>query len=686
MTLAPDEAARLNALLQSRVLDTPRERELEDLVRLAASVTHWPIAMLSFVDRDRLWLKAVHGMAAQELPRARSFCDSAIQQATPFTVEDATVDPRFADYVLVTSSPHARSYAAVPLHAEGCVLGTLAVLHTEPRQLEREQLEALELLGRQVDALLELRRLRDTRLLKTEALLASATRMSRIGGWQWNLRTHEVTWLNELYDIFGLPRSQTPTLEAFQQCVHPDDREQMARRTAIALEGGLTEFSEFRVLRPDGQVRIVEGTAELERDEHGRPFLLTGALLDVTEQRRAEAERKRFTMQLMHSQKLESLGVLSAGVAHDFNNLLVGILGNAELASADVSLSDYTRDLLARVTESAIQAADLTRQLLAYTGRGPVELSELDLSQHTETVLGLVRHSLPASILVTSELGKRLPMIRADSDQLQQITLNLLMNACEAYPDQLGELRVRTYETETSDELPHNVVAPTSLARGRYVVLEVSDDGSGMCQETLDRMFEPFFSTKFTGRGLGLAAVLGIARAHGAVLTVDSALETGSRFRVYFPALEQSARPAVPRARRPALASGLTGCTVLVVDDEARVRQLERRVLEEYGVRVLEAGSGEQAVQLLGQLAGPLHVVLLDLIMPGLDAASTLRAMRGLRPELLVVIQSGYPEEEVFRRLHEVDAELPFLQKPFSPKTLISMLDALLVQSNQAED
>ncbi|MDB4990556.1 MAG: sensory box histidine kinase/response regulator [Myxococcaceae bacterium] len=680
MTAAPDELARLDALARNRIMHTLREPEFDDLVRVAARITDSPMAMLSFVDCDRLLLKAVHGLSYDELPRERSFCDAAIRHSHTFSVYDAAADARFAEYVLVSSAARVRSYAGVPLHEKGCALGTLAVLDTKPRLLSREQLELLESLARHVLRLLELRRLRDTRLLKTEALLASATRISGIGCWQWNLASGEITWSDELYGMLGLPKTMAASLDALNSRVHPDDRPLVAARTALALEGGLTEFPAFRIERPNGELRVLQATAELERDASGRPTLLTGALLDVTEQRRAEEARKQLAMQVMRTQKLESLGVVSAGVAHDFNNLLVGILGNAELASADSSLSPSTRELMGRVIEASIKAAGLTRQLLAYTGRGHLNMVELDLSSQTLSSLEVLRSSLPRSIVLSSTLARELPALEADAEQLQQVIMNLTVNAAESYGGAAGEVHLRTYLTniESEPERTHDLITPSDLVPGRYVVLEVTDQGSGMDRNTLERMFEPFFSTKFTGRGLGLAAVLGIARRHRAVLTVDSRLAEGSCFRVHFPALAESARAVAPRKAPPSKVHALAGTTVLVIDDEPRVRLLERHVLEGQGVQVLEAESGDAAIELLSAYRGPLDVVLLDLAMPGLDSASTLSALRALRPDVPVVIQSGFSEEEVSLRLRAIDEELAFLAKPFSPKTLVAQVSQML--------
>jgi two-component system, cell cycle sensor histidine kinase and response regulator CckA len=491
-----------------------------------------------------------------------------------------------------------------------------------------------------------------------------------------------------MYGIFGLPRSYAPSLEGFMERLHPDDREMVGERTRITMEQGMTDFPEYRIVRPSGEVRVVEASAQLERDEQGRPWRLTGALFDVTERRRAEQERSELVLKMMHAQKLESLGVLSAGVAHDFNNLLVGILGNGELALGDPALTPATRTLLERVVEAALQAAGLTRQLLAYTGRSHVRMSELDLSSHVRRIGDLLRASVPRSIELELSLGRQLPAVRADPDQLQQVTMNLILNAAEAYGEGSGQVSVRTFVEQISERPRHDLSAPQPLSPGVYVVFQVEDHGNGMDASTLERVFDPFFSTKFTGRGLGLAAVLGIARSHHATVTVDTTPGVGTRFRVHFPALANPAQgdtaerahpgetqkaasgPSESHSRADPSTRPLAGYTALVIDDEQRVRAVERSVLTELGMHVIEATHGEEALELLRAHKGEIAIALLDLVMPGLDAAATLRGLRSIKPGLPVLVQSGYPEQEAARRLQEIDGELQFIAKPFSPREL----------------
>lgn len=640
----PDERSRLDALTGCRIVDTPPEREYDDLAQLAAAVTEHPFALISFIDEERVWLKAMHGFVAIEYPRSGSPCDAVVRAREFVELQDASLQ----DHPLVRSAPYVRAYAAVPLRNGEHVVGTLAVMDSRSRTLSESQRNALIALGLQGNALLELRRLRHRHLFQSEAFLSTATRASGIGCWQWNTLTNEITWSDEMFAIFDVPREQTPTLDLLQSKVHPDDRPLASMRIERALRGEMSNFGDLRIMGAGGAMRIIHANSQVEFGPEGRPVRLVGAIQDVTEQRAEERKREQTVQSVMQSQKLESLGVLSAGVAHDFNNLLVGVLGNAELALADRSLSPTTSDLLERIVEAAQRAGVLTQQLLAYTGRSPVKFVEVDLASQVHALLERLRGTLPRNITLVQTLAADLPAIKADLDQLQLLTTNLVMNAVEAYLEDAGEVQLRTFVLAVQGEEEHDLSVPTRLSAGRYVVLEVNDNGCGMGHSTLERALEPFFSTKFTGRGLGLSAVVGIARSHSGVLTVDSRPGEGSRVRIHFPALDRQA--SAPRAQaNPATtrAGQLAGNTVLLVDDERLVRNVERLAMQRAGLTVLEAEDGQQALDLFAQNRDRIDLVVLDLVMPGLDAATTLRGLRALKPGVPVIVQSGYPEEEV---------------------------------------
>ncbi len=307
----------------------------------------------------------------------------------------------------------------------------------------------------------------------------------------------------------------------YWELVHPEQRER-SKSWAIGREQGLEVPGRFEVklLAKDGAERWVDYSASVF-DLGGAPAIV-GTAVDITDRIRAEEERRRLEAQVQHAQKLESLGVLAGGIAHDFNNLLTGILGSASLAALKVPKDSPAAEQLSRVLASAEKAAELTNKMLAYAGKGPLLLVPSDLNRVVEDVLPLVRASLGKTASIQLALAPNLPEIQADEIQLQQVVVNILTNAAEA---QAREIAVRTGAMTAGDLSPH----PS-------VFLEVNDDGTGMDEETRMRIFDPFFSTKFTGRGLGLSAVAGIVRGHGGKIRVESAPRRGTTFTVLFPA------------------------------------------------------------------------------------------------------------------------------------------------------
>ncbi len=411
-------------------------------------------------------------------------------------------------------------------------------------------------------------------------------------------------------------------------------------------------------------VSIVAALGSLD----GQPVRV-GAVRDLREAQRRDVERRRLEEQLQRSQRLESLGVLAGGVAHDFNNLLVGVLGNAELL-LDVTPQPEDRQLCEAIIAAAQRAADLTSQLLAYAGqrdlgrRQPVDLSTL--WRELGTLLG-ARLSKNARVELRLAAGS---VVLGDRATLTQMLMNLLTNASDALEDRPGTIEVTTTRVREPDaRWDHALGAP--VGPGNWVCVEVRDTGIGMNPATLLRVFEPFFSTKDRGHGLGLASCLGIVSSHGGALLVESESGRGSHFSVLLPAAERAvSEPPVPlqRAReRP--------CRILVVDDEAVVRSLLRRSLERRGYTVTEAPDGHTALRSIAE-AEP-DLMLLDMTMPDLDGAEVLRRVRAQGIELPVVIASGHLDSAAESRLARGSFQ-GFLRKPFSVTELVNMLESAL--------
>ncbi len=399
--------------------------------------------------------------------------------------------------------------------------------------------------------------------------------------------------------------------------------------------------------------------------------------VDVTARRLAEDERRAIERQMFQTAKLESLGVIAGGVAHDFNNILTGVLGNAELAARDLPPDAPAAVYLGRVADAAARAADLNRQLLAYAGKGKFVVREIDANALLAQTVELVRLSLAKKIDVRLERWPRLPAVHGDESQLQQVLMNLILNAGDAIGDRPGTITLRTDVAVVGGSVLTDSSTGRPAKPGRYVTVAVSDTGCGMDAATRARIFEPFFTTKFTGRGLGLAAVQGIIRGHHGALAVDTAVGRGTTFTVFLPEYVPPPPDAPVPAGSPSgeiAADRITPRpnarrnTVLVVDDEDAVRELTAVILGQVGWNVLTAVNGREGVDVFRTHADAIACAVLDLTMPEMDGLEAMAALRAERPRLPVLLCTGYSEDAVPAAL--TNAPTGLLLKPFRPADL----------------
>ncbi len=433
-----------------------------------------------------------------------------------------------------------------------------------------------------------------------------------------------------------------------------------------ALHWGATD----QLLKDSGGVHVRMLPAVL-----GRALERARALEEITELRRSEAESFELQRRNLHFQRLESLGVLAGGVAHDFNNLLVAILGHADLAMSTLEPgSPLVRDL-APIIEGAEQAADLCQQMLAFAGQGPMTLEEVDLGHLIAQMKDLLSSSLPGRVRLELDAPTDIATIQADPTQMQQVVMNLLLNAGEAIGDSAGTVTISIAVEVCDDEFLTQSDLEDHPSPGSYAVLSVTDTGCGMSEEVRGRLFEPFFSTKFTGRGLGSSAILGIARSHGGTVLVETEVERGSTVRVLFPVFgsdgseEGTSSKSTAFAMREQAGSGF----VLVVDDEGRVRDLAGAVLEQGGFSVLSAADGQAGVELFEAHHEELVCVLLDLSMPDLGGDEVLVEMRRIDPDVPVILSSGYDVDEAMARLSGPEPDA-FIQKPYRVGPLLEAI------------
>ncbi|HWR53081.1 MAG TPA: MEDS domain-containing protein [Bryobacteraceae bacterium] len=532
---------------------------------------------------------------------------------------------------------------------------------------EREQLD-YEL--QRAHAELEERILARTQELRErEEWLRLAQNAAGLGIADWDAGTGRARHSDELFRIYGLsPSERTFTFEQWIGSVHGDDRAAVREGFAAALRERRSWEGEFRIVRPDGTIRWIAAKGTMLYGEQGEPTRVIATQMDITERKRAEEAH-------FNAQKLNSIGLLAGGVAHDFNNILTGVLGNASLLLEDSVLGSDPR--IEAIIEAAQKAAALTRQLLAYAGKGQFVVEELDMSEVARDMAGLLRSAVPKSIALQMDLAGTLPAVTADPCQMQQVLMNLVTNAAEAIGDQhVGTIVVTT---GVGQPAPDWSATEAEMPPGQYVFVQVSDTGCGMDAVTRAQIFDPFFSTKFTGRGLGLAAVSGIVRAHGGMISVVSAPGAGSTFRVYL-----RAAPALlscKRREQPMVHTVVNGAPkLLVVDDEECVREVAGEALSRHGYDVIFARDGQEAVAVYEKQAGEIDLVLLDLILPRLNGAQVLEFIRRLRPDARVLLMSGHSAQEA-ERLCSAHGAQAFLAKPYTAERLVRAVGSVIAEN-----
>ncbi len=464
-------------------------------------------------------------------------------------------------------------------------------------------------------------------------------RASNLGVWELDLQTGQLDWDEAMHALYGVSREEAAgSLEAFRQGVHPDDLARMDQ-TIVDMRGGrVFQTFEFRIIRrSDGALRTIEGNGYLLRDGDGAPQRLLGMNRDITEQREAELSRRLLENQLGQAQKMETLGTLAGGIAHDFNNLLAGMIGCLELALPLLPAAHPAGDWLGRARGAGMRARDLVKRLMLFSRRTPsVGRKSMQINQLIDETLPILHASLPSSIVIRTQKNPVVGEVLGDYGQLQQVLMNLCLNAAHAIGSRQGQitLEVRPAEAVSVDGL--------SGPLGSQVCLSVADDGCGMDAATQARIFDPFFTTKPEGQGtgLGLAIVHGIVHDHGGTIRLRSAPGQGTCFEVYFPVIKKA--PVVvepPSAPLTPLAGA--GRRVLLVDDEEVLRTFVCAVLTMAGFEVVTADNGLSGASVVAASPDAFSFAIVDLSMPGRNGFELISDIHGLRPGLPVILMSG---------------------------------------------
>ncbi len=485
----------------------------------------------------------------------------------------------------------------------------------------------------------------------------------------------------ETLTMFGCTKEQIigKSPYRFSPELQPDGTKSRVSGETRAIEAlkDIPQLFEWLHCRRDGTPFHAE--VALNRVSIAGEDYLQSIVRDISDRRKAEEERLEFEKGVQHAQKLESLGVLAGGIAHDFNNLLVGILGNADLALRDISPSSSTHANIVQIEKAAMRASDLSRQMLAYSGKGKFIIEILSLNDVVEEMAFLLKTSISKNIILSYNLAEKLLPIKADTSQISQIVMNLITNASEAIGEKSGIIRLATGIIEfDGSRMPEEYITQETL-KGTYAFIEVSDTGCGMSKETIASMFDPFYTTKFFGRGLGLAAVIGIVRGHRGAIRVSSESGKGTAVLIAFPACTDSS----DSTSEELLDNNKLICkgTVLLVDDDETVLSVGREMMETLGFSVLTAPGGQEAIDLLTEKREQIVCVVLDLTMPNMDGKETWSRLREIDLAIPVIISSGYSRKDVEKQFGESGIS-GFLSKPYRLSDLIDKLGIALKKEN----
>lgn len=646
--------------------DITQRRQIEVSLRkseaTARTLLNLPNAAVFLLDRESICLDANETMARRFGRKVTDIIGTSIWDLFPPEVSRNRKE-HFEDVLRMKKQVHFEdereemwnhSIMSPILDAEGEV-SAVAVFGFDITERKRAEMELKQ---------------RQTDLLEIQHI-------GKIASLNWNLQNDTIQWTPEFFSIVERdPQSFPHTGTGYLSLVHPEDRNLIEKTFEDSLLGEVAPYVEYRFVMPDGRNKHVGSQGKFIRDGKGHPTHMIGYIQDITERKEAEEEKGKLEEQLRQAQKMESVGRLAGGVAHDFNNMLGVILGHTEIALEEVDHAQPIHKDLQEIHKAAQRSANLTRQLLAFARKQTVSPKILDLNETVESMLRMLHRLIGEDIELSWKPGLNLWPVKVDPAQVDQVLANLAVNARDAIAG-VGLVTIETGNIVIDETygLSHAGTVP-----GEYVLLTVSDTGVGMNKETIGHLFEPFFTTKEVGKGtgLGLATVYGVVKQNNGFINVYSEPGRGSSFKIYLPRVHTvAAVESAASEQKPS--HGVE--TVLLVEDEEAILNLGEAILKRHGYTVLTAQAPEEALLLVERYAGPIHLVITDVVMPEMNGRVLMEKLQVLRPTVKALFMSGYTANAIAH--HGVLEEgVQFLEKPFSVMALTAKVREVLDQQS----
>jgi len=605
---------------------------------------------------------------------AMGSCGTACYRRERVITTDIATDPLWAPYTEIAKRFGLAACWSEPIFSRtGEVLGSFAMYYPSVRSPSEHALECIFVAARLAAIAIDRAR-SDAALQRSTKRLNFALDAAKMGTWEWDVATNRVTWSDSVERLFDLPLgSFKGSFEEYLRLIPEPDRALVEKAVRDSLAGPTSDYLvEHRIELPDGAFRFLECKGRVYRTSGGVPTHMAGTVADISDRKRAESALRQSEELLRQSHKMEAIGRLAGGVAHDFNNLLTAIGGFSALCLLEMQDNDPRREYLEEIQHAGARGAGLTKQLLAFGRKQVLSPQLVDVNGIVENLTALLARVIGEDIAFEWQPCKEPAVVLADPGQIEQIIMNLSVNARDAMP-RGGRLVINSSHLKLGSELARASAVPP----GSYVRITVRDSGHGMSRETLSHIFEPFFTTKELGKGtgLGLSTTYGIVEQLSGVIRAESELGQGTLFEVYLPAQDTAGfiakgASAVPRAR------GGTE-TILLVEDEPQVRELVLQVLKAQGYQVIWAMDGAHALTQAHKHSGPIHLLLTDVVMPGMSGRELAERLAGTHAGTRVLFMSGYTDDAVLR--HGVSAPgTAFLQKPFALEQLLTLVRQLL--------